>query len=182
MAATTAEQPQNYSRVAQALHWGSMILILGIAVGGFVMTNIMEDSATRNTLYRMHVAGGNLILLLTIARVVMIFVEKRPALPEGVTGFKRVLFEGNHYALYVVLLLLAFSGSAMLILSGLTPATMSSLTPDMIQDVAPRQGHDLFSKLFMLLFVAHVVGVLRYQFVDGDVMGRMGVPFPGRKA
>ena len=92
------------------------------------------------------------------------------------------MFEGNHYALYVVLLLLALSGSFMLIQSGLTPATMSTLTPDMVQDVAPRQGHNIFSKLFLLLFVMHVIGVMRYQFMDGDVMGRMGIRFPGKSA
>lgn len=182
MTTTATATPDRYSRISQSLHWISMILIVVLWIAGFTMVDFMRDSDARNTVYRLHVAGGNLIFLLTIARVVMIFFEKRPAPPEGVTGFKRVMFEGNHYALYVVLLLLALSGSFMLIQSGLTPATMSTLTPDMVQDVAPRQGHNIFSKLFLLLFVMHVIGVMRYQFMDGDVMGRMGIRFPGKSA
>lgn len=81
----------------------------------------------------------------------------------------------------MILFGLAFSGIAMLNLSGITPATMSTFTPDMIQDVPPRAGHDVFSKLFLLLLVAHVAGVMRYQFMDGDVMGRMGVKFPAKQ-
>lgn len=176
-----SERPLNYSRIALSLHWISMFLIIALWIAGFVMVRFMEDSATRSLIYRAHIFGGNLITLLTLVRVGLVFFEKRPAPPEGVTGFKRVLFEGNHYALYVILLLLGFSGSAMIILSGISPNSIPNLTPDMIQDIAPRQGHRLFSIVFMLLLVAHTVGVLRYQFMEGDVMKRMGVNFPGKK-
>lgn len=181
--AQNTDQPELYSRIAQSLHWISMFVIIAVWIGGAAMTNFLSpDSPMTANLYRVHVLGGNIVLLLTLVRVGMAFFEKRPAPPEGVTGWKRIIFEGNHYALYVILLGLAFSGSAMLILSGLTPQTMSSLTPDMIQDVPPRAGHDLFSKLFLLLLIMHTVGVLRYQFAEGDVMKRMGVNFPGRKS
>lgn len=181
-ATATMDRPMNYSRISQILHWLSMILILVLWAAGFIMTDILSAGETQTTMYRTHVFGGYLVLLLTLIRVGLIFFEKRPAPPEGVTGFKRVLFEGNHYALYVILLLLVFSGSGMLITSGLTPAQIPTLTPEMVQDVVARQGHDVFSKIFLLLLVAHIVGVMRYQFMDGDVMKRMGVPFPGRKS
>lgn len=95
---TPTEKPMNYSRLAQAMHWISMLLILGLWGMGAYMTNFAPDTPLRATMYRSHMLFGNIVLILTIVRVAMIFFEKRPALPEGITGFKRVLFEGNHYA------------------------------------------------------------------------------------
>lgn len=182
MTAAKNEHPQNYSKISQLLHWLSMVIILGVWAGGFLMTDILTDNPElQATMYRSHAMIGSVVLLLTLIRVVMVFFEKRPAPPAGVSGFKRVIFEGNHYALYIILLALTLSGSAMLLTSGLSPAAIPTLTPDMIQDVPPRAGHDLFSKLFVLLFIMHTVGVLRYQFLEGDVMQRMGISFPGRK-
>ena len=85
MTTTATATPDRYSRISQSLHWISMILIVVLWIAGFTMVDFMRDSDARNTVYRLHVAGGNLIFLLTIARVVMIFFEKRPAPPEGVT-------------------------------------------------------------------------------------------------
>lgn len=180
--AIAANRPENYSRISQILHWLSMVIILVLWAAGFAMTNLVTDEELRVSMYRTHVLVGYVVLLLTLIRVGMIFFEKRPALPEGVTGFKRLLFDGTHYALYIILLALVFSGSAMLLTSGLTPASIPTLTPDMIQDVAARGGHNVFSRVFLLLLLAHTAGVLRYQFMDGDVMKRMGVPFPGKKS
>lgn len=181
-AAAMQDRPVNYSRASQILHWLSMVIIIVLWAAGFAMTNLVTDVEMQTNMYRTHVIVGYVVLLLTLARIALIFFEKRPVPPEGVTGVKWLLFVGDHYALYIILLVLVFSGSAMLLTSGLSPASIPTLTPEMIQDVAARGGHDVFSKVFLLLLLAHIAGVLRYQFMDGDVMGRMGIPFPGKKS
>jgi cytochrome b561 len=175
------EMSSNYNRVAQILHWLSALLIIGLAFGGLVMVRLGDSVAVKTTMYRTHAFIGTLVLLLTIGRIVWMFVGKRPS-PLPMPRWEALAFLWNHRLLYVIILALAFSGIGMLALSGVSlPPT--GLTPADIQDVAPRAGHSLFSKLFIALFIMHVAGVLYYQFTKGDTLGRMGVNwFSNKKA
>ncbi len=171
----------SYNRVAQILHWLSALLIIGLALGGLVMVRLGESVALKTTMYRTHAFMGTTVLLLTLARIVWIFVGKRPS-PLPMPRWEQLAFTWNHRLLYVIILALAFSGIGMLVLSGVSlPPT--TLTPADIQDVPPRAGHFIFSRLFIALFIMHVAGVFYYQFSKGDTLGRMGVSwFSNKKA
>ena len=125
-------------------------------------------------MYQMHVTIGLVVLALTVARVIWIF--RRPGTPDGLAGVQKAAFTWNHNLLYVVILLMLVSGIGMLLLSdlGLSPA---DVTPAAIQDVTPRTVHDVVSKLFIVLFLMHVVGVVMYQRREGHTFGRMGIPW-----
>ena len=58
---------------------------------------------------------------------------------------------------------------------------VQNLSPDMIKDVLPRTTHGIVSKLFMLLFVTHLGGVIMHQREAGNALGRMGLPWFDRK-
>ena len=165
---------EKYGRLAQALHWISALLIIILWPMGFAMVR-MADNATKTRLYQAHVAIGLIILILTIVRVIWHFMDTVPDLPEGLTPMNGKAFRWTHNLLYVFLLLMASSGIAMLLSSelGLLPG---AVTPEAIADVPPRAGHSLFSKIFMLLFLAHVGGVVRHQLTKGNTLARMGVP------
>lgn len=167
-----------YGRIAQLFHWLSMLLIVGLAIGGTVMTRI-DNTAQQTQMYKMHVTVGLIVLALTVARVIWIFVDKRPELPVGMKGAQKTAFAVNHLLLYLVIGLMVVSGVAMLLLSGvgLSPA---GVTPAGIENVPPRAVHDVVSKLFMLLFVMHLAGVIMYQVREGDTFGRMGIPWFSR--
>lgn len=168
---------EKFGRAAQAFHWISMIIIVFLAFGGFAMANIVTDEAQRAQMYPMHTTLGMVVLVLTILRAVWAFIDTRPKNPAGVEGPKAIAFNVVHYGLYVLLFALAASGIGMLVQSGIS-LPPRGLTPDMIGDVTARTGHDVMSKLFMLLFVLHLAGTIRYQVMDGDTMGRMGIPLP----
>lgn len=164
-----------YGRIAQIFHWLSMLLIVGLAIGGTIMTRL-DGGAQQQQMYQMHVTVGLVVLALTVARVIWLFVDTRPGPPPGMAGSQKTMFTWNHNLLYAVILMMLVSGIGMLLLSeiGLSPA---NVTPAAIQDVTPRTVHDVVSKLFMLLFVMHLVGVFMYQRREGDTFGRMGVPW-----
>lgn len=168
---------EKFGRIAQAFHWISMLLIVFAAFGGFMMVNVVQDEAQRAVMYPIHTTVGMIVSILTILRVIWAFIDTRPADPEGVEGSKALLFNGIHYALYILLFALAASGIGMLLQSGIS-LPEPNLTPDMIGDVTARNGHDIMSKLFMAMFVLHVAGVVRYQAMNGDTMGRMGISLP----
>lgn len=175
-----AQQTERYSDIAIFLHWASTVLIIGVWIAGFVMTNVVpEDSGIRAGMYQSHAMFGLLILLLTLGRVIYAFFDKRPNAPAGVEGVKKLLFVGVHWALILALFAMTITGLGMLAFSGMTAFTV---VPGEIVDSAPRTGHSVLSKLFLVLLVAHIVGVVRYQLVNGDVMGRMGVNLGGGSA
>ena len=162
-----------YNRVAQWLHWISALLILSLAVFGTIMVRLGDDVAAKTTMYRVHAMVGSLVLLLTIGRILWVFVGSRPG-PLAMPRWEKLAFDGNHLLLYLIVLVLTGSGIGMLVTSGVSlPPT--GLVPSDIQDVAARQGHSIFSKLFMALFVMHVGGVFYYQFTRGETLSRMGV-------
>ncbi|MCA9954361.1 MAG: cytochrome b/b6 domain-containing protein [Ardenticatenaceae bacterium] len=165
----------NYGRIAQIFHWLSMLLIVGLAIGGTIMTRI-NNTAQQTQMYKMHVTVGLIVLALTVARVLWIFVDKRPDMPEGMKAAQKTAFSLNHLLLYVVIGLLVASGVGMLLLSGvgLSPA---NVTPEAIKNVTPRTVHDVVSKLFIFLFFMHLAGVIIYQVREGDTFGRMGIPW-----
>ncbi|MCA9916395.1 MAG: cytochrome b/b6 domain-containing protein [Anaerolineales bacterium] len=164
-----------YGRIAQIFHWLSMLLIVGLAIGGTVMTRL-NGGAQQEQMYKLHVTVGLIVLALTVARIIWLFVDTRPAPPAGLEGGQKAMFTWNHNLLYVVIVVMVISGVGMLILSniGLSPA---NVTPDAIQNVTPRRVHDIVSKLFIILFLMHLAGVVMYQLREGDTFGRMGVPW-----
>ena len=164
---------EKYGRLAQALHWISALLIIVLWPMGFSMVR-MTNEVTQTRLYQAHVTIGLIILILTIVRIIWHFMDTIPDTPKGLTKINEKAFRWTHNLLYVILLLMAFSGMAMLLSSelGLSPG---GVTPAAIADVPPRIGHSLLSKIFMLLFLAHVGGVIRHQMTKGDTLARMGV-------
>ena len=165
-------QPSIYSRAAQFFHWFSAILIIGIWILGAVMSKLSEGSL-QTLLYRTHVGIGIIILVITIARLIWLYFDTHPT-PLPMASWRRVVFVWNHRLLYIVIVLQLISGVAMLLLSGIN-VLPGALTPDLIQDVPPREAHHILAKVFLILFLMHVAGVLSYQFKKGATLRRMGI-------
>ena len=162
-----------YGRVAQAFHWLSALLILIMWPMGIIMTRISEDSAEQ--LYRVHVILGIIVLILTVLRLIWLFIDDRPEELTNLENWRKQAFIWNHRLIYVGLFILTISGIGMLLASGISlPPT--TLTPASIVESAPQQAHALLSKVFIALLVMHIGGVLSYQFTKGNTLARMGVP------
>jgi cytochrome b561 len=143
---TTSER---YDRTSQVFHWGSAILLIFMTIQGLLMIR-MGDTPLRTTVYNAHVAIGLLTLIITLARIVWLFRSKHPV-PPPMPNWERIAFAWNHRLLYLVTLLLFSSGIGMLITSGMTPLP-GAVVPSAIQDLPPRAGHDVMSKLLIALF------------------------------
>lgn len=172
----------NYSKPVQGFHWLSTLLILILLPMGLVMTR-MADGSTKTNLYRIHVVMGLLILLITVFRVVWRFKDRDPEMPSGLSSLHELGLRVIHILLYILLLVLIVSGIGIIALSGLG-WSLANITPEAIaKGIPPLFTHGIVSKLYILLFMVHLVGVLIYQFKKSDVMARMGVSwFPGKHA
>lgn len=163
----------NYSRGAQLLHWSNALLILIMWPLGMIMTR-SSDVATKTTLYQVHVAIGLLVLVLTLIRTVWRLTVARPAIPPKLTSVQRRTVMAVHMLQYVALLALTFSGVGMLLASGLG-LSITAVSPQLIVDAPATTVHHATARIFAVLLVMHIGGVMRYQFTKGDTLGRMGV-------
>ncbi|NJN94100.1 MAG: hypothetical protein HC875_08400 [Anaerolineales bacterium] len=172
----------SYSKTVQGFHWLSTLLILILLPMGLVMTRI-ADGATKTTLYRIHIVMGLLILVITVFRVIWRFKDRAPDALAGLSALHQLGLKAVHLLLYILLFVLIVSGIGMIALSGLG-WSLANVTPEAIlKDIPPVFTHGITSRLYILLVIIHLVGVLIYQFKKSNVMARMGVSwFPGKHA
>ena len=168
---TLRSTSQAYGSLARGLHWASAAIVGLMVILGLVMTRI--DDGDNDTMYRIHVGLGLLVAVLTIGRVIWRFLEPTPDPPPMPAG-RRQLYNANHYGLYVVLFVLAVTGIATLVASGLTPFPTDVVASE-VEDGRPRDAHFALGLIFIALFVMHVVGVVTYQRTKGDVASKMGL-------
>jgi cytochrome b561 len=165
-----------YGRVAQLLHWLSALLILFLIPMGFLMQTV--DEGARLLLYRTHVILGVLALGLTLVRLGWHWVDSSPDPPPGLAGRGLLAYKAVHWLLYLALLVLALSGIALNVVSGLGDilfAAVSGPIPPDLSDYLSRTVHGLTARVYIGLLIAHIAGVVSYQATEGDVLKRMGL-------
>ena len=173
---------ERYSRTAIFLHWVIALALAFQLALGWRLENI-PDGPGLFAAYQLHKSVGITILLLTIVRLVIRVIFKRPA-PIADTVWAGRLTRAVHSLFYGVLLLGPLTGWALV-------STAKVQVPTLLFGVIPwphlpigRSLHEPFEGVHNLiawtglgLFVLHVAGALRHQFVkDENILGRM-VPF-----
>lgn len=165
-------RPETYSKVTQAIHWSTAVLVFALIPLGLIMTRLSEDSDP-TALYRAHVGIGLIVLLLTVARVVWRFADPNPQPPPlSMPPWRQVVFRLVNAGLYIGLIVLVITGLTMLIGSGMVPFP-SEVVPNEIEDIPPRTAHRVLAWVFTLIVLSHLAGVISYQMKKGDTLGRM---------
>jgi len=163
-----------YPRYRQLLHWVSAALIFLMIPTGLIMARTLDDGL-RLALYQTHLLAGWAIVALMLVRVVLRVRRPMPA-PAGLAPWNRALHGGVHWAVTLVPLALAASGTFAILQNDIGPLLQAGSPPPATLDVAQaRDAHQIGAYLFVALLVMHVGGVLRYQLTRGDVLRRMGV-------
>lgn len=165
---------KRYGSIAIGIHWLTAFIILVMLAMGFLMQDLEGD--TRLLAYRLHALGGITVLALTVLRLLWRIPDRKPDLPDDMSGPTRFGARAAHGLLYLVLLGMAGSGVGILILSGLGEilSGASSLPVPREFDVAPRQPHEIFAYLLIALLVLHIGAALYHHFVRrDDVLRRM---------
>ena len=174
--------PARYSGVAIALHWTiAAALAFQISLGWR-----LEGPSTPLlfTLFQLHKSVGITILLLSLARLAMRFIRPRPAPVDG-PAWARALAAAVHAGFYVVMIAGPLTGWALV-------STAKIKVPTLIFGILPwphlpipaalghavheisEQAHGLLAWLAIGLFLLHIAGALRHQWLlGGNVLGRM---------
>lgn len=163
-----AEKVTGYSATQIALHWAVVVLV----TFQFLAHNAIEVSWTsyvndelpprgNAVLAYMHVTAGLLILGLALCRLYLRITRGAPAPPQNEPRFFKLISEGVHGMIYLLLLALPASGAVAWFM-GVRPAA---------------EIHGLLEKLLLFLIAAHIAGALFQHLVRrSDVMMRMFEP------
>ncbi|MHA1549681.1 MAG: cytochrome b [Alphaproteobacteria bacterium] len=159
----------HYGSVAIAIHWLTAILIIVMLASGLRVAGL-EDSASKLPVLSVHVPLGTLILLLTLGRIAWWWWgDRKPAPVEGSPLWQERAARAVHILFYIVILSMAGSGLAMVLLSGAGAILRGGegQLPD-FWDYTPRGPHLVFSRILIGLFVLHVAAALHHHFIRRD--------------
>ena len=171
-------QPKRYHPALVTLHWLlALMLIVALAMGTFALKTVPNSSPDKIGALQGHMIAGGLILLLTLARLVIRLKTDHPAPASTGNALLDRLAPATHWALYLLVFLMAGSGIAMSVLAGLPGIVFGGVgsLPVNFDALPPRAVHGIVAKLLMLAFALHIAAALFHQFVRRDgLLSRMG--------
>lgn len=162
-----------YSKGAQIMHWLSALLIIILWPLGMVMTR-MEEGSGQKQLYKVHIAIGLLVLLIALLRIVWRVVNQSPNAPTGLSSVQVRTYKIAHIFQYIILLSLTLSGLGMILVAGFG-LFVGDFPFEALEGIPPQSIHRISSRIFIVLLVMHLGGVIRHQLTNGNVMTRMGI-------
>lgn len=170
--------PTRYGAVAIAVHWITALAILSMLISGTVAVNTADDLGKTGIL-RVHAIVGATILALTLFRIGWWWLADRK--PRPVEGLPKVQSEASkwvHRAFYLLILAMASSGIATLVLSGANHVIFGGTVgplPD-FEGLVPRTVHGVISRVLLLALAGHIGAALYHQFIRHDhLLARMGI-------
>ena len=170
--------PARYHTALVTLHWLlALLLIVALLMGTFALKTVPNSSPDKIDALRGHMIAGGLILLLTLARLVVRLKTTHPAPASTGNALLDRLAPATHWALYLLVLLMAGSGVAMSVLAGLPNVVFGGVgtLPVNFDALPPRAVHGIVAKLLMLFIAMHFAAALYHQFIKRDgLLRRMG--------
>lgn len=163
--------PSRYHPLLVALHWITAILILFlILVGGEMLEETKNIDPEKIGILRIHIVLGATAVFLTLVRMVM---KRTTALPPAATTGNPLIDKSalaGHLLLYLVVLLIGFSGVMLAIQTNLIPTVFfgDGTLPADFFDFTPRKVHGILTKVLLALVAIHVLAALYHQFFIKD--------------
>ncbi len=176
----------SWGSLARWFHWVLGLVIIGMIAYGWWMNHI-PARADRFFYRSIHADIGYLLLLLMVVRVLWRAVNPTPASPAGTPRWQWVAAQVNHWALYIVTILVAVLGWAH---SGARTPNYSDwfglfhvpqiTSPDKAAAGVYEDRHILAAYVLLALIVLHIAAACWHHFVKRDrVASRMISGEPG---
>lgn len=175
--------PRRYDRIAIALHWLFVPMIVGALALGTSMVDL-PLTPLRLKLYNWHKWAGIVILALAALRLLWRLSHRPPPAPS-MAAWQRRAAQLTHGALYALLLAVPLAGWAYSSAAGFPVVLFGVLPlPDWVgadRALAERIKplHGTLAYTLAALVVLHVAAALKHQWIDRDrLLARM---WPGRR-
>lgn len=174
--------PHGYGPVAKALHWLTLLLLLGSFGLGLSMVEL-PLSPRKLQVYSWHKWVGVTVFLLTALRLAWRLADPPPPLPGSVPRWQRLAARLSHAGLYSILFAMPVSGWVMSSALGLKTVYLGLLplpdlvAPDRALGRALSEVHETLALLLVTLIGIHGAAALYHHFILKDTVLRRMLPF-----
>ncbi|WP_170424984.1 cytochrome b [Ruegeria arenilitoris] len=169
------QTPTKYNNIQVALHWlVALLVVLMLFMGSVVLAQIPNTDPAKLTALRGHMVIAVVVFVLTLVRIVWRRASRQPDHAETGNALLDKLGIAAHFALNILVLLVAASGIGIALQAGLPTIVFGgtgTLPPD-LSIYLPRLVHGVLTKLLIALIALHVAGALYHQFVLKDRLFR----------
>lgn len=168
--------PKRYHPALVVLHWLSALLIILTLFAGLGALGDMPNTPEKAPLLATHMTMGLSILTLTVIRLVVRFISKKPTPATAGHPILDKIGLATHWLLYLGALGMGLSGLGIAAQSGIFPLLGGGevLLPADFMAYPPRIGHGLVARLLLGLIALHIGAALYHQFIRRDgLLGRM---------
>jgi len=166
-----------YSKRMVIVHWLTLALLIAAYFLGEIAHDARHDGGATINQYLLHIMMGASVLILTLGRLMARKLDGVPP-AAGNTPMDK-LAKGIHHLLYLLLILLPFSGSMQVLTSDVGKALWANdatMLPEKFSGVIAHEVHEVMVQVLMVVIVLHILGALKHQFIMKDgLMDRMSL-------
>lgn len=160
------------------MHWLVALLMIGVLIMGFLMTDVLPDNIRFNY-YDWHKSFGLTVFGLGLVRIVIRLTHKVPPMHSSVRLHERVLAHSVYGLFYILMIAFPLSGYIMSSAGGHPVAWFGIPIPMLIAKNPEiggiaRELHEIFGYTLAGLILVHTAGVVVHKVRDGvNVLRRM---------
>jgi superoxide oxidase len=166
-----------FDRLSIALHWLTLLLIVGQFTTAWLLIQATDDEAL---LLAVHRSMGVVTWLVVAARLVWVrLIARPPPFPASMPRFQQLVARLNEYGLYALLLLQPLTGLGDSLFRGKAIVLFGATVPKLVEaNKAVFKGchaaHELGAIALLALIALHTGAALFHGLVRRDgVVGRM---------
>ena len=169
----------SYSLISKLLHWIIGVAVIIIFAVGFYMTDLDKTDPDKIKYIMFHKAFGVVILVMVLLRTIWRLNNMMPDLPGDIKEIQKKFARFNIALLYVLMLLMPFSGMMMSLLSGrdidvFGIFTLHAISPQNSLGYFFHESHEVLSNILLVSFILHFCGAIYHHFIrKDDVLIRM---------
>ena len=172
---------RRYDPVARAFHWLVVLLLLAQYTTKLILPFTLPKSA-EDSINAWHLSIGSTILLVMLLRLAWRLTHRPPPPPADLPPALRLLSRANHWAFYVVLIVLPLLGwitanayGVTVYLAGLIPLPALA-APNKAFAEQLGHVHGAVALLLLALIALHVAGALYHALVKRDGVAQRMLP------
>lgn len=172
------QEVRGYSKGSKFFHWLIAIIVISMLSGSFFLGDLPDQY--QPSAYMIHKSFGLTVLFLVLARFFWIQYTGKPALPQTVPVWQKILSRTVQYSLYVFLICMPICGWVMSVAADRVPSYFGlfqmslPIKANKALSEFMNQSHKTIAWILIALIVLHIAGAIKHHYIDKDnVLKRM---------
>lgn len=169
-----------YSSGAKFLHWLIGIIVIVMLSCSFFLNDLPDKY--QSSAYMIHKSLGLTVLFLVMLFFLWIKRTGKPAWPNTMSPWQKILAYTVHYSLFVLLIIMPLCGWIMSVAANRVPSYFGLFKmPLPIKESESlaefmEQSHIVIAWLLIALIVLHIAGALVHHFIEKDNILKQMLP------